>query len=165
MEFSQRWSSRGRPWLRGHISKSLASKSQVLGLGLEVSSPWPWPRSLKSSKIALFSARGQHYFLYSWNFVGTRQKPCGKFSNNFFVFHNWSIGVAKARGRPPPPPNWNFIKNAYCFFILSFFLAFFAYKSNNNNNIKDQGPRAPLNSIVASQFKRIIRKKWKVFVL
>ena len=23
----------------------------------------PWPQSLKSSKIALFSARGQHYFL------------------------------------------------------------------------------------------------------
>ena len=23
---------------------------------------WPWPRSLKSSKIALSSARGQHYF-------------------------------------------------------------------------------------------------------
>ena len=36
---------------------------QVLGLGLEASSPWPWLRSLKSSKIALFSARGQHYFL------------------------------------------------------------------------------------------------------
>ena len=26
--------------------------------------PWPWPRNLKSSKIALPSARGQHYFLY-----------------------------------------------------------------------------------------------------
>ena len=25
-------------------------------------SPWPWPRSLKSSKIALSSAQGQHYF-------------------------------------------------------------------------------------------------------
>ena len=25
-------------------------------------SPWPWPRSLKSSKIALSSAWGQHYF-------------------------------------------------------------------------------------------------------
>ena len=26
------------------------------------SSPWPWPRSLKSTKIALSSARWQHYF-------------------------------------------------------------------------------------------------------
>ena len=32
----QRWSPRGRPWPRGHILKSLAlaSKPQVLGLGL-----------------------------------------------------------------------------------------------------------------------------------
>ena len=35
----------------------------VLGLEDTCSSPWPWPRSLKSSKIALSSARGQHYFL------------------------------------------------------------------------------------------------------
>ena len=61
----QRWSPRGRPWPRGHILKSLASKPQVLGLGLEASIPWPWPRSLKSSKIALSSARGQHCFLNS----------------------------------------------------------------------------------------------------
>ena len=27
------------------------------------SSPWPWSRSLKSSKIVLSSARGKHYFL------------------------------------------------------------------------------------------------------
>ena len=42
----QRWSPRGRPWPRGHIL-----------------SPWPWLRGLKSSKIGLSSARGQHYFL------------------------------------------------------------------------------------------------------
>ena len=47
---------------------SLASRTssrthfEVLGLGLEASSPWPWPRTLRSSKIALSSARGQHYF-------------------------------------------------------------------------------------------------------
>ena len=73
---------------RGHILKSLAwprslqaevessrtplalrtssrTHFEVLGLGLEASSPWPWPRSLRSSKIALSSARGQHYFLNS----------------------------------------------------------------------------------------------------
>ena len=43
---------------------SLASRThfEVLGLGLEASSPWPWPQSLRSSKIALSSAREQHYF-------------------------------------------------------------------------------------------------------
>ena len=35
----QRWSPRGRPWLRGHILKSFASKPQVLGLGLEALGP------------------------------------------------------------------------------------------------------------------------------
>ena len=68
---------------------------QVLGLGLEASSPWPWPQSLRSSKVALPSARRQHYFLNRWNFVGIRQKPHGKFANTFFVFRNWSIGLAK----------------------------------------------------------------------
>ena len=56
------------------------------------SSPWPWPRSLKSSKIALSSARGQHYFLNRKNLVGKRQKPRGKFANTFVVFLSWSIG-------------------------------------------------------------------------
>ena len=52
---------------RGGVPRtSLASRTssrthfEVLGLGLEASSPWPW--SLRSSKIALSSARGQHYF-------------------------------------------------------------------------------------------------------
>ena len=64
---------------------SLTSKThfEVLGLGLEASSPWPWPRSLKFSKTALSSARGQHYFLNSWNFIGKRQKPHGKFVKPF----------------------------------------------------------------------------------
>ena len=83
-------------------------------------SPWPWPRSLKSwpwprslkslawarslksPKIALSSARGQHYFLNSWNFVGKLQKPRGKFANTFFIFLNWSIGVGKGREAAPP---------------------------------------------------------------
>ena len=66
----------------------------VLGLEDTFWSPWPWPRSLKTSKIVLSSARGQHYFLNRWNFVGKRQKPRGKFANTFFVFLNSSIGVA-----------------------------------------------------------------------
>ena len=41
----------------------------VIGLEDTFSSPWPWSRSLKSLKIALFSARGQHYFLNVKNFT------------------------------------------------------------------------------------------------
>ena len=86
---------------------SLASRTssrthfEVLGLGLEASSFWwPWPRSLRSSKIALFSARWQHYFLNRRNFVGKRQKPHEKFADIFFVFRNRSIGLDK-RASPP----------------------------------------------------------------
>ena len=101
------------PWPREGLSLALDSNFFcVLGLGLEPCvldstsvcelyfwqiirggvledifwSPWPWPRSLKSSKIALSLARGQHYFLNRWNFVGKRQKPCGKFAKTFFCF-------------------------------------------------------------------------------
>ena len=100
------------------LRTSLASRThfEFLGLGLKASSPWP--RSLRSSKTALSSARGQHYFLYSWNFVEKRQKPRGKFANTFFVFFTWSIGVGKGMGAGPPPPpppppprNWNFIND------------------------------------------------------
>ena len=45
-----------------HISRG-GVLEDVLGLEDTFSSPWPWPRSLKSSKIALSSAQGQHYFL------------------------------------------------------------------------------------------------------
>ena len=31
--------------------------------------------------------------------------------------------------------------------------------------MENQGPQAPLNSFIANQFKRITRKKWRVFVL
>ena len=62
-----RWSPRGRPWPRGHILKSLASKPQVL-------ENWP----VLGSRTALFLNR--------WNFVGKRQKPCGKSARPFFWF-------------------------------------------------------------------------------
>ena len=77
---------------------SLASRTHFEVLGLEASSPWP--RSLRSSEIALSSTRGQHYFLNSWNFVGKRQKPRRKLENTFFVFRNWSIGLAKRASAP-----------------------------------------------------------------
>ena len=78
---------------------SLASRThfKVLGLGLEASSPWPWPRSLRFLKIALSSTA---LFLNRWNFVGKRQKFRGKFVNTFFILRNWSIGLAKQVSPP-----------------------------------------------------------------
>ena len=112
-----------------------------LGLGLEASNPWPWPRSLRSSKIALSSARGQHYFLNRWNFVRKRQKPRGKFANTFFVFRNWNIGVAK---RASPQLKFHLCdKKACCFFSFSFFLAFFACTSSEQQYWRLGAPGPP----------------------
>ena len=51
---TQRWSSRGRPWPRGHILKSLASKVKSLALALasrpQVLENWP----VLGSRTALF---------------------------------------------------------------------------------------------------------------
>ena len=83
----QRWSPGGRPWPRErprkHILKSLAFvlTSKVNSL--------PWPQSLKSSKIHLSSAQGQHYFLHCGNLVEKRHKLCGKLAKTVFVFCNW----------------------------------------------------------------------------
>ena len=62
----QRWCPRGRPWPRGHILKSLASKPQVLE-----NCP------VHGSRTALFLNR--------WNFAGKRQKPCRKSAKTFFL--------------------------------------------------------------------------------
>ena len=104
-----------------------------------------WPGSLRSSKIALPSARGQHYFLNRWNFVGKRQKHSGKFANTFFAFRNWSIGLAK-RASPPQLKFHQWQKcdeKAYCFFSFSFFLAFFAYTSSEQQYWRPWTPGPP----------------------
>ena len=67
----------------------------VLGLEDTFWSLRPWPRSFESLKIALSSARGQHYFLNHWNFVGKRQKPCGKLAKTFFCFPQLEIAWKK----------------------------------------------------------------------
>ena len=126
------------------LRTSLASRThfEVLGLVLEASSPWP--RSLKSSKIALSSAREQHYFLNRWNFVGKRQKPSGKFANTFFVFRNWCIGLAKRASPQLKFHHWQKCnKKAYCFFSFSFFLAFFAYTSSEQQYWRPGTPGPP----------------------
>ena len=91
---NQRWSPRGRPWPRGrpreHILKSLALASKPQVLGLEALGPrkLPCPRLEDSSIFEPLK--------FSWK----RQKPRGKSANTFFVFLNWSIGLAK-RASPP----------------------------------------------------------------
>ena len=75
-------------WLRRSsscvVSKSIAEvESLASRTHFEVVS-----LSLKSSKIALSSARGQHYFLNRSNFVEKRQKPRGKFAKTFFLFYS-----------------------------------------------------------------------------
>ena len=133
---------------------SLASRTssrthfEVLGLslGLEASSPWPWPRSLRSSKITLSSAWGQHYFLNRWNFVGKRQKPRGNFCKCLFCFPQLERRLSQAG--LPPLPNWNFtndknVKKAYCFFSFSLFLAFFAYTSSEQQFWRPGAPGPP----------------------
>ena len=143
---------------------SLASRTplrihfEVLGLGLdlEASSAWPWRRSLKSSKIALSSARGQHYLLNRWNFVGKRQKPCGKFANTFFVFRNWSIGLAKRTSLLLLKfHQWQKCdKKAYCFFSFSFILAFFAYTSSEQQYWRPGAPGTPSNQFLPANKRK-----------
>ena len=91
--------------------------------------PWPWLRSLKFSKIALFSARGQHYFLNSWNFVGKRLKPRGKLASTLLVFLTWSIGVAKggggALGLEPSPAELKFHQKRILFLQFQFLFSIF----------------------------------------
>ena len=78
---ASRWSPRGRPWSRGQILKSLASKPQVLE-----NCP------VLGSRTALFLNR--------WNFVGKRHKPCGKSAKTFFWFSQVEIAWKKIFWRP-----------------------------------------------------------------
>ena len=53
-------------------------------------SPWLWPRSLKSSKIALSLAREQHYFLNCLNFVDRLKKIL---EDVFFLEIAWKFSL------------------------------------------------------------------------
>ena len=76
----QRWSPQGCPWPCGrpreHILKPLASEPQVLE-----NCP------VLGSRTALFLNR--------WNFVGKRQKPCGKSAKIFFLVFQVEIAWKK----------------------------------------------------------------------
>ena len=119
-------------FLRTSLASKTSSRTHFEALGLEASSPWPWPRSLRSSKIALSSARGQHYFFNRWNFVGKRLRPRRKFANTFFCFPQLEHRLSQTGLLPQLKfHQWQKCdKKAYCFFSFSFFLAFFAYTSS-----------------------------------
>ena len=88
-------------------------REDVLGLENTFWSSWHWPRNLKSSKIALSSARGQHYFLNRWNFVGKRPETSRKICEHLFCFPQLEHKRSQRRGDQGtrPPPNWNFTNN------------------------------------------------------
>ena len=81
----QRWRPRERPWPRGHILKSLAlaSKPQVLGLGLE------------ASRTALFFEQ----LKFLWKTPETSQKIC----ENLFCFSHLEHRRSQGEGAGGPP--------------------------------------------------------------
>ena len=76
------------------IGLGLGLEGQVLGLGLEASSPrkLPCPRLEDSTIFRTVEFR--------WKTPETSQKIC----EHLLVFLAWSIGVAKGRGTGGPPP-------------------------------------------------------------
>ena len=124
----------------------------VLGLEDTFWSPWlwPWPRSLKSSKIALSCAWGQHCFFKPLKFCWKTPETSRKICEDLFVFLNWSIGVVKGRGRPgnsfPPLPKLNFTRDKNVpkkHTVSSVSFEHFLLATVTNNNTEDQGPGLP----------------------
>ena len=84
------------------------------------SSPWPWPRSLKVSKIALFLARGQQYFLELLKFCRSPEK----FSEDIFCRTHAPVPLVLGLGHKHscPWPRGSVLGSAVLFFGLRLFL-------------------------------------------
>ena len=142
----------------------LGHEGQVLGLGLGLKASSPWklacPRLEDSTIFWTFEISLENVK----NLAENLRTPC-------FVFLTWSIGVAKGgRGSLPLPPNQNFtndknVTKKSIVFSVSVSFQHFSLTTVTNNNVEDQGCRVLPTSIFASQFKRITRRKWRVFVL
>ena len=132
----QRWSPRGRQ------RTSSRTHFEVLGLGLEASSPWP--RSLRSSKIVLSSARGQHYFWTVEILLKTRETS-RKICKYFFYFAQLEHRLSQVGLSPQLKfHQWQKCdKKAYCSFSFSFFLAFFVYTSSEQQYWRPRAPGPP----------------------
>ena len=109
----------------------------VLGLEDTFWSPWSWPRSLKSSNIALSSARGQHYFFWTVVISLENARNLAENLQTPFCFphlehrrRQWKDGRASPQLKFHQWQKCD--KKAYCFFSFSFFLAFFADNSITN---------------------------------
>ena len=90
-------------------------------------SPWPWPRrsspwprGLKSSKIGLSSARGQHYFLNRLKFCWKAPETSKKIWEDFFLFSSSGNCLKKKFWRPFSPEKkfwrpffWDCVKNFF----------------------------------------------------
>ena len=129
--------------LRTSLASRTSSRThfEVLGLGLEASSPWPWPRSLRSSKIALSLARGQHYF-WTVEILLKTPETSRKICKYLFYFAQSERRLSQA-GLPRQLKFYQWQKcdkKVYCFFSFSFFLAFFVYTSSEQQYWR---PRAP----------------------
>ena len=123
---------------------SLASRThfEVLGLGLKASSPWSWPRSLRSSKItALFFKQ----LKFCWKTPENSRKIC----KYLFCFPQLEHRLSQVG----LPRNRNFTNDKKPIVSLVSFYRF-SLTPVANNNIEDQRPPDLLNSIFASQFKR-----------
>ena len=129
-------------------SLALASKPQVLGVGLGL-------EALGPRKLACPRLEDSSIFKplkFCWKTPESSRKIC----KYLFYFAQLEHRLSQA-GLPPPieiSPKTKMWQKAYCFFSFSFFLAFFVYTSSEQQYIEDQGPRDPLKSIFASQFKR-----------
>ena len=117
---------------------SLASRTssrthfEVLGLGLGLEAPSPWPRSLKSSKIALSSARGQHYFFeqlkFRWKTLETSRKIC----EHLFCFPHLEHRRRQGRGaRPPPQLKFHQWQKSLLFLQFQFLFSIFCWQQYN----------------------------------
>ena len=87
---------------RTSLASRTSSRTHFEVLGLEASSPWPWPRSLRSSKIALSRKRSRTALFFEplkfcWKTPETSRKIC----KYLFCFPQLEHRLSQAG----PPPN------------------------------------------------------------
>ena len=131
---------------------------EVLGLGFEALSPWPWPRSLKSLALAskpqvlknchVLGSRTALLFeslKFSWKMLKTSRKIC----EHLFCFPQLEHRRSQRGGDEGTcTPNCDFtndknVPKILLFLQFQFLLCIFLLATITNNNMEDQGPRAP----------------------
>ena len=158
--FCQRWSPRGRPWPRGrprgHILKSLAlalaSKPQVLGLGLGL-------EALGPRKLACPRLEDSTIFKplkFCWKTPESSRKIC----KYLFYFAQLEHRLSQAG----LPPNWNFtndknVSKSLLFLQFQFLFSVFSFTPVANNNIlKTRGPGTHSNQFLPANLNVNLEK-------